>query len=29
MLAVIKPKRVTSWRCSSPGHSVKATQLPA
>jgi len=25
----ITPKRVTSWRCLSPRHSAKATQLPA
>jgi len=25
----ITPKRVTSWRCTSPRHSAKATQLPA
>jgi len=26
---LITPKRVTSWRCPSPRHSVKATQLPS
>jgi len=25
----ITPKRLTSWRCPSPRHSTKATQLPA
>jgi len=25
----IAPKHVTSWRCPSPRHSAKATQLPA
>jgi len=25
----ITPKRVMSWRCPSPRHCAKATQLPA